>query len=49
MHGRPPRLSQRLAVWKLAIFEIGLFVWFVISYGEFLLTKLWKIIGPFLR
>ena len=36
MQNRPPRLFHRLAVLKLTIFETGLFIWFVVSYGEFL-------------
>jgi hypothetical protein len=43
------RLAQKLTGWKLVILEIGLFVLFVVTFGDYLLRKLWSVLGPLVR
>jgi hypothetical protein len=42
----PHSISRKLTDWKLLIFEIGLFVWFVVSFGDFIVTKIWHVLRP---
>ncbi|MEO8520556.1 MAG: hypothetical protein ABI603_04280 [Acidobacteriota bacterium] len=41
-------LSRRLTAWKILIIEVGLFVVFLLTFGEFLVKKVWVVIGPLL-
>lgn len=38
--------SRKLASWKTLILEVGLFLLFLVTFGEFVLKKVWAIIGP---
>jgi hypothetical protein len=40
------RLSRKLATWKTLIIEIGIFVLFVVTFGDYLLRKIWAILRP---
>ena len=43
------RLSRTLTRWKLTIFEVGIFLLFVFEFGDYLIRKLWGIVGPLFR
>jgi hypothetical protein len=42
-------LSQTLTNWKLIILEIGLFILFVVTFGDFVIRKLFDIFGRWFR
>lgn len=37
-------MDERLAVWEFRIFKMGLFVLFVVSFGDYLFQEIWPII-----
>jgi hypothetical protein len=43
------RLSRNLSDWKLVILEVGMFILFLVTFGEFLIRKVWAVISPLLR
>jgi hypothetical protein len=43
------RLSRTLTRWKHIIIEVGFFILFLVMFGEYLIRKLWSVLGPLLR
>jgi hypothetical protein len=37
-------MEDRLATWEFRLFKIGLFILFVVSFGDYLFQKLWPIV-----
>ena len=42
-------MSHRLNRWKAHIFDVGLFIIFLVTFGDYVWGKVWPIIRPLFR
>jgi hypothetical protein len=37
---------EHLSRWEVGIVRIGVFVMFIVTFGDYIVRKLWAILGP---
>lgn len=40
---------ERLSVWETRIIRLGIFILFVVTFGDYIFQKVWPILAPLFR